>query len=86
MTIHLFISGWHYDLAENIPHELTLPEGASLDAALEAVERLLPAGSRLPPSCLVAVSGNHLGTLGSHGGQVLREGDELLLLAPIAGG
>ena len=86
MTIHLFISGWHYDLAENIPRELTLPDGASLDAALEAIERLLPAGARLPPSCLVAVSGNHLGTLGSHDAHALCEGDELLLLAPIAGG
>jgi hypothetical protein len=33
-----------------------------------------------------AVSGTHLGTRGQHQGAVLRENDELFVLAPIAGG
>jgi hypothetical protein len=86
MTIHPLISGRHYDLAETIPRNLTLPDGASLDAALAAIESLLASGAKLPPSCLVAVAGNHLGTVERHTPHLLHDGDELLLLAPIAGG
>jgi molybdopterin converting factor small subunit len=86
MKIQLTISGRNYDVAESIPHELALPEGASVQVALERLAALLPNGYRLPDACLVAVSGQHLGTLRNPRPRVLRDGDELLLLAPVAGG
>ena len=46
----------------------------------------LPGDNPLSASCLVAVSGMHLGTLADHRPQTLKDGDELLLLAPVAGG
>ncbi len=86
MKIHLVLAGRGYDLADRVPDELTLPEGSGVTAALERVASLLPDGRRLPESCLVALAGQHLGTVANHREQVLREGDELLLLAPVAGG
>ncbi len=86
MKIRLVVSGRHYEFAEALPAELELPEACSLDDALQSVDALLPAGARVPESCLVAVSGSHLGTRSRHRNPALSEGDELLLLAPIAGG
>ena len=86
MRLQLVISGRNYDDARSVPRELTLPDGCSLDVALETLAGLLPEGRPLSGDCLVAVSGAHLGTLRRHRPQVLRDGDELLLLAPVAGG
>ena len=86
MRIRLFISGRNYDLAAKIPDELTLADGATLDDALQGLSGLLPADRKLPASCVVAVSGRHCGTLGSHRPESLRDGDELVVLAPVAGG
>jgi molybdopterin converting factor small subunit len=86
MKLRLFISGRNYNLADGIPDHLTLPEGATLDDALGALAGLLPGGTRLPASCLVAVSGRHCGTVASHSPEKLRDGDELVILTPVAGG
>jgi molybdopterin converting factor small subunit len=86
MHIRLFITGRNYNLAEGVPSELTLPEGATLDDALRSLGDLLPSGTRLPASCLVALSGRHCGTVASHSPEKLRDGDELIILAPVAGG
>jgi molybdopterin converting factor small subunit len=86
MQVRLMISGRHYDWSRPLPGELTLADGATLDDALKAVAAMLPEGRQLPESCLVAVSGQHVGTLRSHQARALREGDELLLFAPVAGG
>ncbi len=86
MHIRLFISGRNYDFAEGVPNELALPEGASLDDALRSLADLLPGGTRLPASCLVAVSGRHCGTVAGHTQEKLHDGDELVILAPVAGG
>ncbi|MGD0901186.1 MAG: MoaD/ThiS family protein [Thermoguttaceae bacterium] len=86
MRIHIVLSGRNYDAGEAIPAELTLAEGASLDDALAALAGHLPGGNSLPATCLVAVSGTHLGTLGGHRPRLLRDGDEVLLLTPVAGG
>ena len=86
MNVRVVISGRNYHAAERLPRQLTLPDGASVDAALQALESLLPGGTRLPVSCLIAVSGLHLGTLRNHRSQLLRDGDELLVLSPVAGG
>ncbi len=86
MHIRLFISGRNYNLADGLPNELTLAKGATLDDALRSLSDLLPRGTRLPASCLVAVSGRHCGTVANHSQETLRDGDELVILAPVAGG
>lgn len=86
MKVRVVISGRNYDLAESIPEYLTLSDGSSVDDALQALAELFPEGRPLPESCLVAVSGLHLGTVRSHMPRQLQDGDELVLIAPVAGG
>lgn len=85
MQVRVVIAGRNYHTAQDVPSRLSLPEGSTLDAALEALAALL-GGRPLPETCLIAVSGTHLGTLRAHQSRELRNGDELLLLAPVAGG
>jgi molybdopterin converting factor small subunit len=85
MNVRLSISGRHYDAANAFPAELVLPEGASLADALDELRRKVEP-VELPGSCLVAVGGKHLGTLKAHRPLRLCDGDELLLIAPVAGG
>lgn len=86
MNIQVVITGRGYDAAANVPERLTLPDGCGLDEALRTVAAMMPGEKGLPESCLVAVGGNHLGTVSSHGPCVLRDGDELMIIAPVAGG
>ena len=86
MMIKIVFSGRGYHDASSLPDELTLPDKASVDDALARLDELLPEGARLPESCLVAVSGEHLGTRASHEQRELTDGDELMLVAPVAGG
>ena len=85
MRIRVTVTGRSYHLAENIPQHLVLPDGCSVDVAIKVLQEHLTE-DKLTESCLVAVSGVHLGTCGNHQAQVLRDGDELLLLTPVAGG
>ena len=86
MRLRVTISGRNYDALAAAPSCLELPDGASLDEALAAIAARLPAGVVLPDACLVAVSGTHLGTVKTRQARTLRDGDELLLVAPVAGG
>ena len=86
MNISIVVSGRSYDTAESLPDRLSLPEDCSLDDALAELASLLPEGKTLPATCLLAVSGLHLGTLGNHRAHPLKEGDQLVLVAPVAGG
>ena len=86
MKIRLVISGRSYHAAEKLPEHLTLPQGCSIDEALQDLAKLTADDRPLPESCLLAVSGTHLGTLGEHRPHVLTDGDELVLIAPVAGG
>ena len=86
MNIRLTISGRSYDVADSLPPAIELPQGSSLAEAIEHVAGLLPEGRTLPASCLVAVSGRHVGTLGRPAAHELRDGDELMIVAPVAGG
>ncbi len=86
MNISVHVSGRSYHLAQQAPAALELPEGTGLAAAIAAFVQRLPSGQTLPASCLVIVSGRHLGTLAQHQDIALCDGDELLLLAPVAGG
>jgi molybdopterin synthase sulfur carrier subunit len=59
---------------------LELGESATVKDVLKAIS-LMPGASRLPPSPLVAVNLSYAGA--SH---VLRHGDEVALIPPVAGG
>jgi len=82
----VFLSGRSYHVAESVPQEIALPDGATLEDALGALAQAMPSGERLPESSLVAVSGMHVGTVQSHGPRTLRDGDELAIVVPVAGG
>jgi len=86
MNVRVVLSGRNYDVADSVPEQLTLPDGASVDDALQRLAPLIPGEKGLPGSCLLAVSGTHLGTVNKHRPRVLSDGDELLVLAPVAGG
>jgi len=85
MKIRILFTGRGYPAAEDLPGELTLPDQSDLQEALSAVSSFLPE-SGLPPSCLVAVRGEHVGTVASCPKRRLRDGDEIVLVAPVAGG
>ncbi len=86
MIIRLRYSGRAYDLAEHLPAELRLNDGTDVASALAEIQGKLPEDKLLPPTCLIAVNGAHLGTIARHGKVDLRDGDEILLVAPVAGG
>ncbi len=86
MNVRIILSGRNYHLADCLPQQITLDETGSLDEALHLLNGMLPEGERLPDSCLLAVSGVHLGTVARHQPRELREGDELVLITPVAGG
>lgn len=86
MRIRVVLTGRSYHLATDTPEWLELQEGASVNDALSALSDMLSDGASLPPSCLIAVSGDHLGTLANHESRGLQEGDELAVIAPVAGG
>lgn len=86
LNVQVEFIGRGYDAAQSLPDCLRLPDGATLDDALKAITGSLPGDHPLSACCLVAVSGMHLGTLAQHRPRVLRDGDDLLFLAPVAGG
>ncbi|MCA9103641.1 MAG: MoaD/ThiS family protein [Pirellulales bacterium] len=86
LTIRLTISGRSYDAAEGVPRELQLGDGTTVDDALAELAGQLKNGSVLPDTCLVALGGAHLGTIAEHEPRSLRDGDELVIIAPVAGG
>ncbi len=85
MKITVMASGRRYDLARPFPFGLDLPAGATVDDALAALQGALGSWGP-PPSALLAVSGEHLGTVAEHESQRLAEADELLIFAPVASG
>ena len=86
LNLQIVFLGHRYDAAHTLPDRLCLADGATLDDALAAITQQLSGDHPLAASCLVAVSGMHLGTLADHRPRLLKDGDELILLAPVAGG
>lgn len=86
MKIRVVVTGRSYHSTQHLPDELQLAEPGTLEDAIGQLTALLPEGQRFPPSCLVAVAGCHLGTIARHDSCRLQEGDELTLIAPVAGG
>lgn len=86
MKIRVVMTGRDYHAAEPLPDELDLADNASVDDALAQLSAALPQDQSLPASCLIAVAGEHLGTVTNHQPRALRDGDELVLISPVAGG
>ncbi len=86
MKVRLVYSGRGYDAVANLPAEISLAAGDGIDQLIATVNQLLPGDRPLPRSAVVAVAGKHLGTVGQHARQALREGDEVVIVAPVAGG
>lgn len=86
MKIRLVISGRNYELTEPFPETIELPDGSTLDDALERLSARFSEGHSFPPSCLLGVAGKHVGTVGSHHPTTLSDNDEIVIFAPVAGG
>ena len=86
MKVIVSISGRLYDLAAVSLCEIELPAGATVDDALKALHWDVGGSQCLVPSALIAVSGQHLGTVACHSPQPLAEADDLFIFAPVAGG
>ena len=86
MKIHIVLTGRGQMRGDQLPGQLELPENSSVADALAVLRASLPEGESLPESYLLAVAGTHLGTLRQHEDQQLADGQELLLIAPMAGG
>ena len=86
MKIQISYTGRSYQTSTLLPAEITLDENSSVADALRMLTKDLSDEQQLPASCLVAVSGEHIGTLSSYTNRPLRDRDELILIAPVAGG
>ena len=85
MKIRITYLGRSYQYAETLPEQLELESSATVADAVKVVNSLL-GDTELPGSCLVTVSGDHVGSVASFTNRGLNEGDELVLIAPVAGG
>ena len=83
MHIAIAITGRAYNAALKLPRVLDLSDGADVEDALAALVRL---AGPLAASALLAISGEHIGTVANHEPRLLVEGDELLFFSPVAGG
>jgi len=83
MRITFTITGRSYDIGMASPRILELQPGAQVDDALGSAAS---AGIPLAPLALLAVSGEHIGTITQHEPRTLVDNDELLVFAPVAGG
>lgn len=86
VKVRIVLTGRSYHLAEQLPDSLELTEDASTETVIAHVNQYLPDHQPLPPSCLIILGGEHLGTVASHENRTLCEGDEVELIAPVAGG
>jgi len=86
MKLQIVFMGRSYDAAQQLPSQIDVKDGATLDDALACLIALPEAQKSLSGSCLVSVTGRHVGTIAEHVSVDLRDGDELVLIAPIAGG
>jgi molybdopterin converting factor small subunit len=86
IKVRLVVTGRHYHMSQSLPHEMEFAAGATSEDALRRLASYMNNDQQLPASCLVVVSGQHLGTVAAHDIRTLADGDELVLIAPVAGG
>ena len=85
MMIRITYLGRSYQHAETLPAQIELKAGETVADAVRAVNALMPE-TELPGSCLVTVAGQHLGSVANFTDRPLADGEELVLIAPVAGG
>jgi molybdopterin converting factor small subunit len=83
MRIKVKITGRQYDAAEALPDAMEVSDGASIELVLETIRATY---GPISPGALLAVSGEHLGTVSDHRAKTLDDGDEVLIFSPVAGG
>ena len=86
MRIHIVLTGRADPGGDQFPGQLELPEDSRVSDAVAAIKASLPEGQSLSESCLLTVAGRHLGTLDQHEDPLLADGQEFLLISPMAGG
>jgi len=86
MRISIAITGRLYDATLVLPRTLDLPAGAPVDEALAMLRSAAGAEKPLAPRALLAISGEHIGTVANHEPRTLVANDELLIFSPVAGG
>lgn len=86
MNIRVILTGRSYHFAEQLPETLELADGSPLQTAIDALNELLPDEGSLPPSCIIALNNEQVGTIGNHSNPALKDGAELLFVTPVAGG
>lgn len=85
MKIRITYLGRSYQHAEALPDQIDLDPDSTIADAVRAVDSLL-GETDLPGTCLVTVSGEHVGSVNSFADRPMRDGEELVLIAPVAGG
>jgi molybdopterin converting factor small subunit len=80
MTVTALLFASYAEALDRDQVELALPEGATVGDALTQL-RVLPGGDHLPPAPLVAINLAY-----ARHDAVLRTGDELAIIPPVAGG
>ena len=79
MTVTVLLFASYAEQLGRSSMTLELPEGTRVDEALSRVQA--EAAGRLPPKPMVAVNQSY-----AKGSDVLRAGDELAIIPPVAGG
>jgi molybdopterin converting factor small subunit len=86
VKIRLVVTGRGYHAAGHLPEEWEVAEDATVDDVIRLLREIYGDGPGWSATCLIAVAGRHLGTVASHEPAGLRDGDEVTLIAPVAGG
>jgi molybdopterin converting factor small subunit len=86
MNVRVLFIGRGYSTTGDLPGRLVVRDGGSIDDALAALHAAAPQADLLPPTALLAVGGKHIGTVAHHRPCPLADGDELVVIAPVAGG
>ena len=79
MTVTVLLFASYAEQLGRSSMTLELPEGSRVDEAVSRVQAT--AAGRLPPKPMVAVNQSY-----ARGSDILRAGDELAIIPPVAGG
>jgi len=86
MRIRVTLTGRSYHLADGLPAAIELSDGGTIDDVLSDLSQRLGDDAPLPATCLISVGGKHIGSVANHDNRALADNDEVLLIAPVAGG